>query len=69
MNPTSRKQIGQILCENGYLKQSQLEQALTEQMKSKYRPLGQVLLELGYITIEQLDDALALQAEQIKEII
>ena len=63
MNPTSRKQIGQILCENGYLKQSQLEQVLKEQKIGKYRPLGQILLELGYITTEQLDEAIALQAE------
>lgn len=62
MNPTSRKRIGQILCEKGYLKQSQLEQALTEQKKGERRWLGQILLELGYITIEQLDEAFALQA-------
>ena len=63
MNPTSRKRIGQILCEKGYLKQSQLEQALKEQKIGKYRPLGQILLECGYITTEQLDEAFALQAE------
>ena len=62
MNPTSKKQIGQILCENGYLKQSQLEQALTVQKIGKYRQLGQILLELGYITTKQLDEAIALQA-------
>jgi len=63
VNPTSRKRIGQILCEKGYLKQSQLEQALTEQKIGKYRQLGQILLEHGYITTEQLDEAFALQAE------
>lgn len=63
MNPTSKKRIGQILCEKGYLKQSQLEQALTEQKVGKYRQLGQILLEHGYITTEQLDEAFALQAE------
>lgn len=63
MNPTSRKRIGQILCEKGYLKQSQLEQALTEQKKGECRQLGQILLELGYIITEQLDEAIALQAE------
>ncbi len=62
MNPTSRKQIGQILCEKGYLKQSQLEQALTEQKKGECRQLGRILLELGYITTEHLDEAIALQA-------
>ena len=62
MNPKSRKQIGQILCEKGYLTQSQLEQALTEQKVGKYRQLGQILLELGYITTEELDEAFALQA-------
>jgi len=63
MNPTSKKRIGRILCESGYLKQSQLEQALKEQKIGKYRPLGQILLELGYITIEQLDEVIAIQAE------
>ena len=69
MNPTSRKRIGQILCEKGYLKQSQLEQALAEQKKGKYRQLGQILLELGYITTEQLDEAIALQEEQRENVI
>ena len=63
MNPTSRKRIGQILCEKGYLKQSQLEQALTEQKKGECLQLGQILLELGYITTEHLDEVLALQAK------
>jgi type IV pilus assembly protein PilB len=66
---TGRKQLGQILCEKGYVKLSQLEQALIEQVEGKYRPLGQILLELGYITTEQLDEALALQAEQKENII
>jgi hypothetical protein len=69
VNPTSRKQIGQILYESGYLSLSQLEQALTEQMKGEYRPLGQILLELGYITPVQLNAALALQAEQRENVI
>jgi hypothetical protein len=64
VNPTSRKLIGQILCENGYLKQSQIEQALIKQKKGKHRQLGQILLELGYITIGQLNAVFALQAEQ-----
>jgi type IV pilus assembly protein PilB len=64
VNPTSRKRIGQILCEKDYLKQSQLEEALTAQKIGKYRPLGQILLELGYVTTEQLDEAIALQAER-----
>jgi mannitol/fructose-specific phosphotransferase system IIA component (Ntr-type) len=64
VNPTSRKQIGQILCENGYLKQSQLKQLLAEQKKGKHRQLGQLLLERGYITTEQLDEAIALQEER-----
>ena len=62
MNPTDR-QIGQILCEKGYLKQSQLEEALKEQKIGKYRPLGLILLGLGYITVEQLDEAITIQAE------
>ncbi len=69
MNSTSRKLIGQILCEKGYLKQSQLEQALTEQKKGEHRWLGQILLEFGYITIEQLDEAFALQVERREDVI
>ncbi len=64
MNPTSRKLIGQILCENGYLKQSQIEHALTKQKEGKHRRLGQILLDFGYITMGQLNAVLALQAEQ-----
>jgi type IV pilus assembly protein PilB len=63
VSPKNRKLIGQILCEKGYLKQSQLEQALAEQKKGEYRPLGQILLELGYVTIEELDEAFAIQAQ------
>ncbi len=63
MSPTNRKPIGQILCEKGYLKQSQLEQALKEQRIGEYRPLGQILLELGYITTDELNEAIAIQAE------
>jgi type IV pilus assembly protein PilB len=69
VNPTSRKQLGQILYENGYLKQSQLKQALAEQKKGKYRPLGQILLKLGYITTEHLDEAIALQEGQRENVI
>jgi type IV pilus assembly protein PilB len=69
VNPTTGKRIGQILCEKGYLKQSQLEQALTEQKKGKYRHLGQILLELSYITTEQLDEAIALQEGRRENVI
>jgi hypothetical protein len=69
VNPASDKPIGKILYKKGYLKLSQLEQALIEQMKGEYRPLGQVLLELGYITREQLDEVIALQAKQKEDVI
>jgi len=67
MDELSRKQIGQILCEKGYLNQSQLEQALAEQQKHEYRKLGHVLVELGYITTGQLAEALALQTIYAKD--
>ena len=64
MNPTGRKLIGQILCENGYLKQSQIEKALAKQKEGKHRKLGQILVDFGYITFGQLNAVLALQAQQ-----
>ncbi len=59
----SKKRIGEILCENGSLSQSQLNGALEEQKNCKNQPLGQILLDLGYITAEQLRNALLIQTK------
>ena len=63
MAAAGKKQLGQILCENGFLTQSDLKEALEEQKRYKNRLLGQILVELGYITAEQLIDALLIQAK------
>jgi len=58
MNLTGRqKSIGEILCEEGYLSQSRLKEALEKQKSRKNWPLGQILLDLGYVTEEQLSRA------------
>jgi len=58
---TTRKMLGQVLCEKSYIDDAALEAALAEQ-KVRRKPLGQILIELGYVTEAQLNEALALQA-------
>ena len=63
MNPiskSSKKPLGQLLCDKAYLDKSSLDVALAEQ-KIEHRPLGEILVDLGYITASQLHEALALQ--------
>ena len=45
--------IGQILVENGFLKEDQLEEALEKQRSEPGKKLGDVLLELGYVSETQ----------------
>ena len=59
---TGKKQVGEILCENGSISQSQLKKVLEEQERNKNRLLGRILTDLNYITAEQLRDALLIQA-------
>ena len=59
-NTKRKKKLGQLLCEQAYLDESNLEFALAEQ-KVEHRRLGQILLDLGYITNAQLNETLALQ--------
>lgn len=61
MDTLERKKLGQILCEKGFLNQSQLEHALREQKKREGEIIGRILLELGYITEAQLEEALGFQ--------
>ena len=63
MTSTDRKQIGEILCEKGYLSRPRLKEALEEQKSCKHRVLGRILLDSGYVTVEQLYDALLIQAK------
>ena len=59
-NTKRKKKLGQLLCEQAYLDESNLEFALAEQ-KVEHKRLGQILLDLGYITNAQLNETLALQ--------
>ena len=63
MTSADKKRIGEILCENGFLSQFELEEGLEEQKKYKNRLLGQILVGLDYITAEQLIEALLIQAK------
>ena len=58
---SGKKRIGEILCENGSISQSQLEESLEKQKSCKNRALGQILLDMGYITPEQFSDSLLMQ--------
>lgn len=55
-----RRQLGQILVEEGCLSPSQLELAIAEQHRSS-KPLGQVLVELGLASAGAVAMALAEQ--------
>jgi hypothetical protein len=55
-----RRQLGQILVEEGFLSPAQLELAIAEQHRSP-RPLGQVLVELGLASAGEIASALAEQ--------
>lgn len=53
--------IGQILVENGFLKEEQLNEALEKQRTEPGKKLGDVLLELGYVSETQLAQALSIR--------
>lgn len=55
-----KKKLGDLLFESGLISQEQLQQALTEQNKTK-RKLGDVLIAQGFITEQQLIEVLELQ--------
>ena len=57
MASAGKRRLGEILCENGSITQSQLKEALEEKKSRKNWPLGQILIELNYITDEQLSNA------------
>ncbi len=57
------KKLGQILVENFYINQSQLEQAL-ECQSEEFELLGQILISLGHITEDELKEALKLQQSE-----
>ena len=56
-----KKKIGEILIENGYITETQLQTALKIQGSNSKGLLGVILLELKYITPEQLMQCLDIQ--------
>lgn len=60
--------IGEVLKENGYITQEQLEEALATQRENKDKRLGTVLIEMGFITEKQMLEALGqrLHLEQVE---
>jgi len=60
----SRKPLGEILVDNGFIDHDQLTKALEYQSTlppTYYKPIGEIMVELGYITREQLNLALGVQ--------
>ena len=60
--PGQKKELGQILLQQGLLTPPQLAQAQTQQ-KSSGKPLGQVLVDLGLVGEEDVTKARAQQAD------
>jgi hypothetical protein len=56
-----RRQLGQIMVEEGFLTHEQLESAIAEQHRTG-KPLGQVLVETGMASAGAVANALAEQA-------
>ena len=54
----ARMKIGQVLCKEGHITSSQLDEALDFQKKNKGR-LGSILLRLGYIEEETIVNVLS----------
>jgi hypothetical protein len=59
-----RPKLGQILISEGYIKEEELEAALTEQMLT----IGQVLVQAGRITVQELQEALDYQQKISKQL-
>ena len=53
--------IGQILVENGFLKEDQLNEVLEKQREQPGKKFGDVVLELGYVSETQLAQALSIR--------
>jgi len=70
--PQLKRQIGQVLTEQGLVSEDQLRIALLEQMKT-HLPVGRLLVQLGFVSEPVLRDALAtalgLQAVDLAHVI
>ena len=58
--PDTRRQLGQIMVDEGFLTEDQLLDALAEQNRSG-TPLGKVLVDLGFVSPGAVANALAEQ--------
>ena len=62
---TTRKQLGELLVDHGYVSEEQVEQALSVKSASgESRLLGQILIARGFVTAPQIQIVLARQKEQ-----
>ena len=53
--------IGQLLVENGFINEKQLQEALDKQKQSGGKMLGDVMLEMGLVAEPQLAQALSIR--------
>ncbi|MCI5579076.1 MAG: type II secretion system protein GspE, partial [Oscillospiraceae bacterium] len=59
--PIKNIPIGQILVENGFINEKQLNDALAKQRQSEGKMLGDVMLEMGLVSETQLAQALSIR--------
>lgn len=59
--PIKNLPIGKILVENGFITESQLEDALDKQRSSEGKMLGDIMLEMGLVSETQLAQALSIR--------
>ena len=59
-----RRRIGEIMVDEGFITEDQLEQALKDQKKGIER-LGETVLRLGLITRIQRDEIVKIQMEEM----
>ena len=59
-----RRRIGEIMVDEGFITEEQLEQALKDQKKGIER-LGETVLRLGLITRIQRDEIVKIQMEEM----
>jgi len=55
--PYTKKRIGDLLIEEGYITEEQLERALKEQKKTG-EPIGKILVDMGFVTKDALNRVL-----------
>lgn len=60
----TRRRIGEIMVDEGFITQEQLEQALQQQKKGVER-LGETVVRLGFIIRVQRDEIVKIQMEEM----